>query len=771
MKIRILYILLFSSLPLLLWANSVPKKTIYLDPSQPIQKRVENLMSLMTLEEKIAQMCQYVGLEHMRDAEKNITEEELLNGHARGFYKGLHSSGVERMVIRGEIGSFLHVLTAEEANHLQKLAEQSRLKIPLLIGIDAIHGNGLVSGSTIYPSPIGTASTFAPELIEEASRQTAIEMRATGSHWAFAPNIEIACDARWGRVGETFGEDPYLVSRMGIASIKGLQTNDFTGTDKVLACAKHLVAGGVPNNGTNACPVELSEGKLRNIYLAPFKAAIKEASPFTLMPAHNELNGIPCHANKWLMNDIIRNEYGFDGFIVSDWMDMEAISTRHRIAQTTTDAFSLSISAGVDMHMHGPIFYDAVLELIKEKKLTEDRINKACAKILEAKFRLGLFENRYVKESDIEKKIFTQKHQQTALEIARRSIVLLKNENLLPIDTKKFKKILVTGPNADNQSIMGDWVFEQPTANVSTILKGIKEEAPNTQVDYVDVGWNLRTLDDQKIREATQAAASSDLAIVIVGEDSFRQHWKEKTCGENRDRMDITLWGKQNHLVESIHDTGVPTIVILVNGRPLATEWIANNIPAILEAWEPGSMGGKAVAEILFGKINPSGKLPITIPRHVGQISTIYNHKPSQYLHPYIDGDKTPLYSFGYGLSYTSFKYDNLKIAKENFTTDEKIEITVNVSNTGDRKGDEVVQLYIRDDYSNTTRPVKELKRFQRISLDKGESKSLSFSLDKDDLSYYNHKAEYVLEPGTFTIMVGGSSLDKDLLKIKFNIK
>lgn len=771
MKKRLFYILLFTVLSVNITAQNSNKKLLYLDPSQAVNKRVENLMSQMTLEERIAQMCQFVGLEHMRDAEKNITEEELKNGHARGFYKGLHSSGVERMVTKGEIGSFLHVLNFEEANHLQKLAEQSRLKIPLLIGIDAIHGNGLVRGSTIYPSPISMASTFAPELIEKASRQTAVEMRATGSHWAFTPNIEIARDARWGRVGETFGEDPYLVSRMGVAAIRGLQTGDFTGLDKVLACAKHLVAGGTPNNGTNAGPVELSEGELRNIYLPPFKAAIDEAKPFTLMPAHNELNGMPCHANKWLMEDIMRKEYGFDGFVVSDWMDMEAISNRHRIGETVTDAFLLSVDAGVDMHMHGPVFAEAILKLIKEGKLTEERINIACRKILEAKFRLGLFENRYVNEADIKKSVFTKEHQQTALDIARRSVVLLKNDNLLPIDTKKYKKILVTGPNADNQSIMGDWVFEQPEENVSTILKGIKGEAADAQVNYVDVGWNLRELDDTKIADAISSAKSSDLAIVVVGEDSFRQHWKEKTCGENRDRRDITLWGKQDYLVQEIQKTGVPTIVILVNGRPLATEWIAENIPAIIEAWEPGSMGGKAVSEVLFGKVNPSGKLPITIPRHVGQITMVYNHKPSQFLHPHIDGDKTPLYSFGYGLSYTTFGYSKPKVAKSSYKANEDIVVTVDVTNTGNMDGEEVVQLYVRDDYSQSTRPVKELKRFERIALKKGESKTVSFTLNKDDLSYYNHRAEYILEPGSFTVMVGGSSVDKDLQQVKFNIK
>ncbi|KAA8485048.1 beta-glucosidase [Arcticibacter tournemirensis] len=754
------------------WGQKQTVQLAYLNPRLPIEKRIENLMSQMTLKEKIAQMSQYVGLEHMREAEKNVTENELLNGHARGFYKDLHSSGVERMVAGGEIGSFLHVLTATEANHLQSLAEKSRLKIPLLIGIDAIHGNGLVRGSTIYPSPITMASTFAPGLVEEAARQTAVEMRATGSHWAFSPNIEIARDARWGRVGETFGEDPSLVSQMGIAMIRGLQTNDFTGTDKVLACAKHLVAGGVPANGTNAAPVELSEGELRNTYLAPFKAAIREAHPFTLMPAHNELNGIPCHGNKWLMTDIVRREFGFNGFIVSDWMDMEAISTRHRQVENVKEAFRLSVDGGVDMHMHGPVFAGNIEQLTGEGRLSVARVDSACYRILEAKFKLGLFENRYVDEKMIHKVVFTKEHQQTALEIARRGIVLLKNENnLLPIRAGKYRRILVTGPNVNNQSIMGDWVFDQPTENVWTVLKGIQQEAAPSEVNFVDVGWNLRNLDEKKIEEAVSVAKSSDLAIVVLGEDSFREHWEEKTCGENRDRMDITLWGKQNALIESIQKAGIPVIVVLVNGRPLATPWIAENIPAIVEAWEPGSMGGKALAEILFGKVNPSGKLPVTIPRHVGQISTVYNHKPSLFLHPYIDGEKEPLYSFGYGLSYTSFTYSDLKVSSSAIKAGDSVTLTVTITNKGDRKGEEVAQVYIRDDYSTTTRPVKELKKFKRIVLDKGQKQTISFTIGKEELAYYNRRAEYVLESGTFTLMVGSSSLDKDLLKTKLTVQ
>ncbi len=742
----------------------------YLDPKQPVKERVKDLMGRMSLDMKIAQMCQYVGLEHMRDAEKNITEDELLNGHARGFYKGLHSSGVERMVKQGMIGSFLHVLTVEEANHLQKLAEESPLKIPLLMGIDAIHGNGLMSGSTIYPSPITMASTFAPEIIEKSFRQTALEMRASGMHWAFSPNIEIARDPRWGRVGETFGEDPHLVTQMGIASVRGLQMNVFDKDKSVLACIKHLAGGGIGNNGTNASPVEIGEGELRNVILAPFKSAIKKTKPFSLMPAHNEINGIPGHGNKWLMTDILRTEYGFEGFIVSDWMDMEALSRKHKIASTIKEAFRVSVDAGVDMHMHGPEFLESIKELVSEGKLSEERINAACEKILEAKFMLGLFEKRYADEKNLKKLLFTKEHQQTALDIARKGIVLLKNkDNFLPIAAGKYKNILVAGPNADNQSIMGDWVFEQPRINYKTVLDGIRDLSTGSEVNYVDIGWNLRALNTDSIAKAIKIAENMDLIILALGEDSFRQHWKEKTGGENRDRMDITLWGKQQYLVEELKKTGKPVIVVLINGRPLATPWLEENVDAILEAWEPGSFGGQAIAEILYGKVNPSGKLPITIPRHVGQIPIYYYQKPSQYSHPFIDGAKEALYDFGYGLSYASFKYEALNCPKS-IKYGEPLNVTFTVENIGQVAGEEVVQLYLRDDFSSTTRPVKLLVGFQRIHLQKGEKKTVNFSLDKEVFGYYDSRGKYVFEPGSFTLMAGGSSLNKDQIFQKVTV-
>ncbi len=746
------------------------QKPRYLDPQEPVIERVKDLMDRMSLEMKIAQMCQYVGLEHMRDAEKNITEEELLGGHARGFYKGLHSSAVERMVKQGLIGSFLHVLTTQEANYLQKLAEESPLKIPLLMGIDAIHGNGLMSGATIYPSPITMASTFDPNLIKESFRQTAEEMRASGMHWAFSPNIEIARDPRWGRVGETFGEDPYLVSQMGIASVNGLQ-NDFIDKDKsVLACVKHMAGGGIGNNGTNASPVEIGEGELRNIILSPFKNTIQQTHPFTLMPAHNEINGIPGHADKRLLTEIARNEFGFKGFIISDWMDMEAISRKHKITETIKEAFQISVDAGVDMHMHGPEFLENIKELVLEGKLSEERINQACEKILTAKFMLGLFENRYVNSGKQSKNVFTKEHQQTALDIARKGVVLLKNENdILPIVSGKYKNILVAGPNSDNQSIMGDWVFDQPRANYVTVLDGIKSFSKNSTIHYIDVGWNLRESNNDSITKVIEISEKMDLIILVLGEDSFRQHWKEKTAGENRDRMDITLWGKQQYLVEELKKTGKPIIVVLVNGRPLATPWLKDNIDAILEAWEPGSFGGQAIAEILYGKVNPSGKLPITIPRHVGQIPIYYYHKPSQYSHAFIDGVKEPLYDFGYGLSYTRFRYNEFNCPKE-LNYGEPLQVNVTVENTGEMAGEEVVQLYLRDDFGSTTRPVKLLVGFQRIQLEKGEKKTVTFSLDKKVFGYYNSTGEYIFEPGSFTLMVGGNSHGKDQIFQKVTV-
>lgn len=767
---RIVSTFIISSFAFVGMSFSAFGKDIYQDPSRPVEERVSDLMSRMTLEEKVGQMCQWVGLEHMRTAAQDLTVDDLNNNTARGFYPGITEEDVEQMTIDGKIGSFLHVLTVKEANQLQELARKSRLKIPLIIGIDAIHGNAQVVGTTAYPTSIGQASMFDVDLVEEICRQTALEMRATGSQWTFNPNVEVARDPRWGRVGETFGEDPYLVSLLGTASVRGYQGNGFGSTENVLACAKHFIGGSQPINGTNGSPTDISERTLREVFFPPFKAAV-DAGVYSFMTAHNELNGIPCHANPWLMEDILRKEWGFKGFVVSDWMDIEHIHDLHHTAVDNKDAFYQSVDAGMDMHMHGPEFYEKVIELVREGKLTEERINESCRKILYAKFQLGLFEKPFTDEKDYKGVLFNEKHKATALEAARKSIVLLTNDGILPLDGTKYKNVFVTGMNADNQTILGDWALTQPDENVTTILEGLKSVSPATEFSFLDMGWNIRKMDKDKVKQAADMAGKADLAIVAIGEYSLRVNWYDKTCGEDCDRSDINLAGLQQELVESIIKTGVPTIVVLVNGRQLGVEWIADHANALVEAWEPGSLGGQAVAEILYGKVNPSGKLPVTIPRHVGQIQMIYNHKPSMYFHPYAIGESTPLFRFGYGLNYTKYEYSDLTLSSPEMARNGEVNVSVRVTNSGGMDGEEIVQLYIRDLYSSATRPVKELKDFKRVPLRAGETKTVSFILPAEKLAFYDKRMNYTVEAGEYEIMVGASSSDKDLMKKIINVK
>ena len=745
----------------------------YLDSDLDVTKRVEDLMNRMTLYEKACQMNQFVGLEHMKKAEKDLSPEDMKKSDAQGFYKGVFSEDVKQMIINGQIGSFLHVITAEEANYLQQLAYKSKLKIPLLIGIDAIHGNALYRGATVYPSPITIASTWDENNSYDVGIQTALEMRSTGSHWAFTPNIDVMRDARWGRVGETFGEDPYLVTQMGTAMINGLQQGDFTGTKKVIACAKHLIAGSEPINGLNLSPMDISERTLNEIYLPPYKSAV-DAGVFSIMAAHNEVNGVPSHSNKKLMTNIIRNEWGFDGFYVSDWLDIERLETLHKVARNFKEAVYLAVDAGIDMHMHGPNFPELVVELVNEGVLSEERVNYACSKILEAKFKLGLFENRFVDEDDISKKIFNQHHTETALKLARQGIVLLKNNDVLPLVSPKNSKnkILVTGPNANNQSILGDWHSAQPDENVYTVFEGIKKIGTEMGylVDYHNSNENIKRISEKDITKTIEIANEYDLVVLVVGDNSMRYKWNQKTAGENTARAELNLAGKQLELAMRLKESGKNIIVVYVNGRPISEPWISENINAIIEAWEPGSYGGLAVAEIMFGKINPSGKLPLTVARSVGQLKMFYNHKHSMYFRDYAMQTNKPLYSFGFGLSYTKFDISTPKLNSSKFKKG-ILSVSVNVKNVGEIAGDEIVQLYISDKYSSITRPVKELKAYQRVSLKPGESKEIIFELNKSAFAYYDSEMNYVVEAGDFDILVGNSSRDEDLKNTNFNIE
>ena len=742
----------------------------YLDASLAPEQRVADLLPRMTLEEKVGQMCQYVGIDHTAESEQHMSIDELAKSDAHGFYPDLHSSQIPAFIETGKVGSFLHVLTATEANLLQRHAAQTRLGIPLLIGIDAIHGNAMVSGSTVYPTPLSMASSWNLGLVKQASVETAREMRATGSHWSFTPNVDIARDPRWGRVGETFGEDPFLVAEMGVATIEGLQQGDFDGPQKVVANAKHWVAGGDPINGINLSPMDVSERTLRQDFFPPFKRAV-DAGVFTFMAAHNEINGEPAHGSRYLLSDVLRKEWGFNGFVVSDWMDIERLHTFHRVATSQKEAVYQTVHAGMDMHMHGPDFLEPLVELVNEGRLSEERIDASVGPILLAKFRLGLFENPYVDVNKIEQSIFTPAHQQTALEMARQGIVLLTNNNsILPL--QKNSRVFVTGPNANNHTILGDWVLQQPEDNVTTVLEGLRAVAANPEnIDFYDVGKQVKNLSTEDIQGAAKRAGLSQVAVVVVGENPLRYDKKGKTSGENVARSSIGLIGRQLELVQAIHATGIPVIVVLVNGRPIAEPWIVDNSAAVIEAWEPGAMGGQALAEIVYGVTNPSGKLPITVPYSIGHTQAIYNHKPSAYKHKYADAPTRNLFEFGFGLSYTQFSFSQLVLDNRSIQSNQSTQVSVKVTNSGDRAGYETVQLYIRDNFSQITRPVKELKGFEKIYLRAGESTRVSFTLRPEMLAYYNRAMEWVVEPGAFTLMVGSSSREADVKTIQLQIK
>ena len=732
------------------------------DASLPADERANLLLKEMTLEEKVGQMCQYVAPCYVEpgkgSARKNIdaTDENLGN------------KDLSDKVRRGEVGAFLHVMTSTEAVALQKLARESRLGIPLLLGIDAIHGNALIEGCTVYPTNINMASTFNPELMEKIGEETALEMRQRGLFWTFAPNLDIARDARWGRMGETFGEDALLTSEMGKYAIWGFQGRDgkYSG-NHVVACAKHLIAGGEPAGGLNAAPMDISERKLRELYLPPFVAAIRDAKVGTVMAAHNEINGIPCHGNKWLLNDLLRDELGFDGFVVSDWMDIERLHSMHHWVPDSTEAFVVSVESGIDMHMQGDKYFEAVVAAVKSGRIPESRIDQAAGKILAVKFALGLFEQPVPEIPEVLDG--AAEHRQTALEAARQGLVLLKNDGTLPL--KNPRRVFVVGPNANSQTILGDWAVPQSDDNVITVLDGLKAAMPNVSIDTLCFGGKISNVDAKGIQMARFKASAADVNIVVVGENSQRYSAFGRTCGENCDRDDLSLPGMQQQLLEAVVASGKPTVVVLMTGRALSIGWAKENANAILNAWEPGQMGGQAIAEVLTGQVNPSGKLPVTVPRNVGQVQTVYNYKHSQYSRLFATNETGALWPFGYGLSYSTFEYSDATLSKSEIGVSESLKASVTVTNNGPYDGDDVVQLYIRDEYGSVTRPVKELKAFRRISLKNGESTKVEFDITPEMLQCWGASEKWSVEPGDFTILLGSSSSDSDLTPLPLKVK
>jgi beta-glucosidase len=698
-----------------------------------VEKQINSLLARMTLEEKLGQLQQ-------------------LDGHADGRFKDEHPD----LVRRGLLGSTLNVRGVRNTNDLQHIAvEQSRLKIPLIFGFDVIHGY-----RTIFPIPLGEAASWDPAGVERAASIAAAEARAAGVHWTFAPMVDIARDARWGRIAEGSGEDPYLGAVMARARVRGFQGTDYSAKDKVVACAKHWVAYGAAEAGRDYNTTEVSEKTLRDVYFPPFKAAVDEGVG-TFMTAFNDLNGIPSSANPFTLQRILRGEWKFDGFVVSDYTSVEELM-KHGVAADEAEAAEKALNAGVDMEMVSRLYNKHGGDLLKARRLSMATIDEAVRRILRIKFRLGLFAKPYADEALERSVVFSKANIAAAREWAARSLVLLKNENeTLPIK-KSPGTIAVVGPLADDQvAVLGSWTGDGQPKDAVTLLAGIREKVGSqTKVLYAR-GCDVPCQTTEGFEEAAKAARAADFTIVAVGESA-------DMSGEAASRSSLDLPGKQMDLVRAIHASGKPYAVVLMNGRPLTISDLVQTSPAILEAWFAGTQAGNAIADVLFGDVNPSGKLPATFPRAVGQVPIYYNHmntgRPpdpnNKYTSKYLDIPWTPLLPFGYGLSYTKFKITNLRLGSAQIPPQGRVNVSVDVENVGSRAGVEVVQLYIRDVAASMTRPVKELKGFQRVTLQPGRKMRVEFMLGPEHLGFHNREMRFVVEPGEFRVMVGSNSED-----------
>ncbi|MDA3905525.1 MAG: beta-glucosidase BglX [Bacteroidales bacterium] len=711
---------------------------------------LDSLMQEMTLEEKIGQTVLF-------SAGWNVTGPTLDENYIIYLRDGM-------------LGAIFNMHSAKGSKEFQKIAvEETRLGIPLLFGYDVIHGH-----KTIFPISLGEAASWDMEMIEKASRIAAEEASSTGINWTFAPMVDIARDPRWGRVSEGAGEDVYLGVQVAKARVQGFQGNDLSKYNTILACAKHYAAYGAPIAGRDYNTVDMSERELRTTYLPPFKAAV-DAGVSTFMTAFNELNGVPASGNKFLLTDILREEWGFEGFVVTDYTSINEMIP-HGFSKDEKQAGEQAINAGVDMDMQGGIFLRNLETLLAEGKVSEKRINDAARSILDMKYQLGLFEDpyRYIDTQREKETLSKPKYLEAARDMARKSMVLLKNDNqLLPLS--KNKKIALIGPLAkDDREIIGSWAAQgDRTGTAISVFEGIDDLLGSDKNIIYAKGCEINDDDQSNFKQAVLAAKQADVVVMVMGES-------HQMSGEAASRTNLDLPGVQKELIAEIKKTGKPLVIILMNGRPLTLEYENKVADAILEAWWSGTMGGAAIADLLYGEYNPSGKLPITFPRNVGQIPIYYNAKNTgrpynpvlphnTYWSRYLDVDNSPLYPFGYGLSYTSFEYTDLILNKQEYSFDEDINIRVTLSNTGKYDGEEVVQLYVQDLVGNVTRPLKELKGFEKVYLKSSESQLVSFTINSDDLAFYNLDMSFKAEAGEFKVFVGTNS--DDVLESKFILK
>jgi beta-glucosidase len=749
----------------------------YKDPALPTARRVKDLLGRMTLEEKVGQMLCLWGLK------RQITD-------ARGQFDPARAPewfkvGVGR-IERPSDGHGARA-QAEFTNAVQKwVRENTRLGIPVVFHDEALHG---LQGpeATSLPQAIALAGTWDPDLVERAFATVAREVRARGAQQVLAPVVDVARDPRWGRFEETYGEDPYLVSQMGLAAVRGFQGSDRAiPADRVIATLKHMAGHGQPESGTNVGPAPFGERTLRDVFFPPFEVAVKQGHARSAMPSYNEVDGVPSHANRWMLHDVLRREWGFDGTIVSDWQAVRQLAGRHRVARDDADAARQALAATVDVELPDPEAYPTLVAQVQQGTVPEALINDAVRRLLRDKFDLGLFENPFVDPDRADHVSGSAEARPLALEAARKAVVLLQNRGgLLPLDPAKARRVAVIGPHAAEVMLGG--YSGVPRHSVS-ILEGIRarlgkdamvahaegvritEDSAFSKGPQPLVGgtrsqqrWSADRVvpadpaaNRRRIAEAVELAKTGDVAVVVVGdnEQTAREAYAENHLG---DRADLRLVGEQEALVKAVLDTGKPTVVVLINGRPPAVPELAERAPAILEGWYLGQEGGTAVAEVLFGDVNPGGKLPVTFPRSVGQLPVFYNRKPTAQ-RGYLFESTKPLFPFGHGLSYTTFAYSAPAVAPARIPVDGRTTVSVEVTNTGRRAGDEVVQLYVRAEVSRATRPVLELKGFRRVTLKPGEKQMVTFELGPEHLSYHGPDMKRVVEPGRFQVLVGGSS-------------
>jgi beta-glucosidase len=758
------------TLALIALSVNAKNKYPFQDASLPIDQRVEDLLSRMTLEEKAGQLVCLMGWNYYQIDGRKVTvsnqfRHQVDSMHVGMFWAVFRADPWTQKTLDNGLNP---ALAAEAANAMQRYAiEHTRLGIPIFLAEEAPHGH-MAIGATVFPTGLGMAATWDPELMQQAGSVIGKEIRLQGGHISYGPVLDLARDPRWSRVEETMGEDPYLSSEMGAAMVRGLGGGDLSLPYSTITTLKHFIAYGTTEGGQNGACSMVGPRELKQVFLTPFKRAI-DAGALSVMTAYNSLDGVPCTSNRQLLSDVLRGEWNFKrGMVVSDLFSIDGLKGTHHTAANWQDAAIQALQAGVDVDLGGNCFTDLV-DAVKNGKVKEAALDQAVERVLRLKFEMGLFENPYVNARTAQREVHATAAVTVARQAALESITLLKNDGTLPLS--KDKKVAVIGPNADNvYNMLGDYTAPQPDGKVVTVYQGIKAMLGDARCTYVK-GCAIRDTTESDIQAAVDAATSADVVIAVVGGSSARdfktsyedtgaasaeqQTVSDMECGEGFDRATLDLLGRQMELLEALKKTGKPLVVVYIEGRPLNKNWADENANALLTAYYPGEQGGNAIAEVLFGDYNPSGRLPMSVPRHVGQLPVYYN-KPAPAAHDYVEMSAKPLYPFGYGLSYTTFEYSDLTVTG--------LDATFKVTNTGNHKGDEVVQLYLHQDLSTVVQPERQLKAFERITLDPGETRVVTLHLDYDDLAIVDANMKWTVEPGTYHVLIGPSSKDIRLM-------